>query len=678
MSNFSSFTNYRQTVMEITGDLKKLRDYSERLALKGNTSAIDDVLKRLANDCFSVAIIGEFNRGKSTLINALLGKNVLPTDVLPCSATLNKVAYSITPFVKIEYKDGKTEEIGIDRLSDYVTKLTRESEERAKTIKEATVYYPVNYCKNGVTIIDTPGLNDDAAMTEVTMGVLPQTDAALMVVMAQSPFSESERGFLESKIITSDLGRVLFVVTGIDLLDEDDVDRVLQNITTRIQEHVITKAKNTYGEDSKEFERYKSKLGKVKVYGLSAKKALKAKIKGDDNMLEQSHFPVFEKELELFLTEERGAIMLSVPLNRIKTSSLELVKAIQLREVALEMNKEEFNKKHNQAMEEIENIRQERQKEFLRINQASERTYKELIPAIENFWPSLEKAANVAIDGYSIKSLDEIKEPKIKVTHENMEKSVKNAVSRESQNICERIQETISTALENEAERVSGFEKQFYEATDRIQSLFVQGPKSSSGIGDAVISTAANYFLGLGGAYLGFKESGWKGALLGGATSFAGTIAGGFAAGIIFGALAIPALWPAVLIGSVMGTISSKFVLNKVPFIKEQKIEKFKSSFRDNFMKKFSEMQSESDFKGSVRGQIETAFEALKTKIRTETDNILNDTQNQLTNLKVSFAKASMTDEKEKAELKEMLKGINEICARAEETGKQLTAVLLN
>ena len=168
-------------------------------------------------------------------------------DVLPTTATLNKITYSVTPFVKIAYKDGREEQIEIDQLNNYVTKLTRESEERARTVKEAVVYYPINYCKNGVTIIDTPGLNDDEAMTEVTMSVLPQIDAALMVIMAQAPFSESERDFLENKVITSDLGRVLFIVTGIDLLDEEDVPRVLDNIRTRIQEHVMKKAEATFG-----------------------------------------------------------------------------------------------------------------------------------------------------------------------------------------------------------------------------------------------------------------------------------------------------------------------------------------------------------------------------------------------------------------------------------------------
>lgn len=143
-TNFNSFANYKQTVINITSDLKKIREYSIQLKLDGNVSAIDDVIKRLTEDTFSVAIVGEFKRGKSTLINALLEKDVLPTDVVPTTATLNKVTYSVTPFVRIEYNDGRTEDIHIDKLNDYVTKLTPESEKIAETVKNC---YGILSCK---------------------------------------------------------------------------------------------------------------------------------------------------------------------------------------------------------------------------------------------------------------------------------------------------------------------------------------------------------------------------------------------------------------------------------------------------------------------------------------------------------------------------------------------------
>lgn len=678
-TSFSSFTGYKQMVMELTASLRKLKEYSQNLDLKGNVESISGVIKRLEEDSFSVAIIGEFNRGKSTLINALLGKPILPMDVLPTTATLNKITYSISPLVKIEYKDGRTEEVEVEKLSEYVTKLTRDGEKKARGIKEATVFYPINYCKNGVTIIDTPGLNDDAAMSEVTMSVLPQIDAALMVIMAQSPFSESERDFLESKVITSDLGRILFVVTGIDLLDEEDVERVLNNITLRIEEHVMGKAAKTMGQDSPEFQAYKQKLGKVRVYGLSAKMALKAKTSGNQEKLEQSGFPAFESALERFLTEDRGAVMLSVPVSRIRTASVEIFKTVELRENALKMRQEEFDEKYSQAMDEIETIREQRRVEFNRINTSSQYTYDELRPMIKNFWPELETAALNVIDNYPLQPTD-IDEKNMEATQIALNNAVKKEVSNVAQNLTEQIQSSISMALENEAERLSDFENNFYEATEKIQNLFSVSVQSGASKSDTIFGAAIGGLVGLGvgGAYLGFKEAGWKGALLGGATGLAGTLGMGLGINLLIGALALPVTWPVAIIAAaaagIAGTFTGKFAIGKI--FSNQRIEKFKTSYKDAISQHFAEMQAQDDFGEKVRTQVENAFEALKTKIKSETENILSDTQNTLTQLKVSLAENQLSAEKEEAELKQMIENVNAIVAQAENVNKQLISVL--
>lgn len=678
-TSFSGFINYKQTMTSITTDLKKLREYSEKLDLNGNINGIDEILKRMANDNFNVAIVGEFKRGKSTVINALLGKNILPVDVLPTTATLNKITYNVTPFVTVEYKDGRKEQIGIEELDNYVTKLTRESEERAKTIKEAVVYYPINYCKNGVTIIDTPGLNDDAAMTEVTMSVLPTIDAALMVIMAQAPFSESERDFLESKIITSDLGRVLFVVTGIDLLDEEDVDRVLENIKRRIQEHVLKKAESVYGVDSREYQTYQRKLGNINLYGLSAKKALKAKVKGDVQMLEDSCFPTFEAALEKFLSEERGAITLSVPVSRIKTASMELVKAIQLRMSSMDMMASEFEKKYTVALGEIESVRKERSREFDTVNENADKAFAGLLPMIDSYWDTVEQAVSDAIDAYPISNSD-LKKENAAATAQALTNQVKNAVAKVSQTVSERIQNAINVALEGEAQRLAGFENYFFQATERIHGMFMPQRTSASG-GDSVIGVVANSLVGfgIGGVYVGFKEAGWKGALLGGATGVGGMALGNIGVfGLLMPALAIPITWPVVIVGSlVVGTLSlfsSKWVVDKT--FSREKIETYKASFKAQVLEEIQRMKGENNFAETVRRQVDEAFGALKEKIRKETENILEDTQNQLTQIKVELAQQQVSGSKEKEQLDEMLESINQICVRAEELEQQLVGIL--
>ena len=233
--NYGSYSAYKQTVSELTESLAQLKEYSEEIGLEHAAKSIGETIEKIANEHFEVAIVGEFKRGKSTLINALLGQEVLPADVLPATATLNRVTYSETPYVMVEYKSGESERVGIDQLENYVTKLSYESEKTAETVKQATVYYDTAFCKNNVDIIDTPGLNDDEQMTNVTLSILPEIDAAVFVISANSPFSQFEKEFLEKRMLTSDMGRIIFAVNCFGTFSKEDEDRIVETVEKRIE-----------------------------------------------------------------------------------------------------------------------------------------------------------------------------------------------------------------------------------------------------------------------------------------------------------------------------------------------------------------------------------------------------------------------------------------------------------
>ena len=144
------FTNYKQVLLTLVGNLKRLRHFSTKLHIDRLSKLIDHLITRIETDSFSIAVVGEFKRGKSTFINAILGEEILPADVLPTTATLNRVTYGSKPLVKIIFKDGEQREIAINKLVSFVTKLTPECEAVAATVKEAVIYFPVNYCRKNV------------------------------------------------------------------------------------------------------------------------------------------------------------------------------------------------------------------------------------------------------------------------------------------------------------------------------------------------------------------------------------------------------------------------------------------------------------------------------------------------------------------------------------------------
>lgn len=344
-----SLTNYKQTLFRLGNWLRQLRDFAKRLNLQNLVSSIDDTLHRVETNAFSIAVVGEFKRGKSTFINALLGKEILPSDILPTTATLNRVTYGLKPLVKILFKDDSEEIIALEDLSNYVTKLTPESEAIAATIQEAIVYYPVSYCQNNVDIIDTPGLSDDETMTAVTLSVLPHVDVAILVVMALSPLSESERAFLENHLLNEDLGRILFVVTGIDRCNSpDDVRKVVTNVENRIRTYILNGIEKRYGKDSEEYKACISRIVQPKVFPMSAYQALQAKQNRDLDLMATSRFSEFETALETFLAEERGIIFLQVPVNRIISTSKEISKTVVETITGLQQKRVDLRTNHEQ------------------------------------------------------------------------------------------------------------------------------------------------------------------------------------------------------------------------------------------------------------------------------------------------------------------------------------------
>ncbi len=262
---FQSYQGFKETQATLQADMIQLENFCREMKMEETARGLYDAREKAAKDTFNVAVIGEFKRAKSTLINGLLGKKILPADPLPCSATLNRVTYDVTPHASIQFHDGTGKDIEVEELAGYVTKLTEESEEVASTIREATVYYPLSFCKNNVDIIDTPGLNDDEKMTEVTLSVIPESDMSIVAIMALSPFSEYEKDFLENKLMTSDIGKIVFAVTKIDLVEEEDRERVIAHIRKEIEKHILVKARKVYGEDSEEYHNYEKNWAKSKL-----------------------------------------------------------------------------------------------------------------------------------------------------------------------------------------------------------------------------------------------------------------------------------------------------------------------------------------------------------------------------------------------------------------------------
>ena len=675
--NYSSYSSFREIMNELSENLSQLKEYCESLDLMNTAKSIADTIEKNAKEHFEVAIVGEFKRGKSTLINALLGQAVLPADVLPATATLNRVTYSTEPYVIVEYKNGTSEKVDINHLADYVTKLSYESEKTAETVKEATVYYDTEFCKNHVDIIDTPGLNDDEQMTNVTLSILPEIDAAVFVISANSPFSQFEKEFLEKKMLTSDLGRIIFAVNCFGTFSKEDEDRIVETVEKRIESYVMEKAKMVMGESSKEFSVYKRKIGKPRVIGVYAKKALMAKESGDSEMLAESNFPKFESVLETMLTQERGSISLQILANKIISSGSEVINSIVLHENALMMENDEFMEKYQLAIEEIEEIRTKKREEFVRINDAANRVFENLQPILDGYWVKIEETAMQVIDQYQM-CAEDLKRDKMKIVYERLTDSIKENIENTAQLICEQIQNEINVGLSDEAVRLQTFEDEFFASVTRIREMFsVHSHSRNGGSVDTVIGSVIGS-VGIGGLFIGFREAGIKGALLGGLTGLTTWVATSFllVTTIVGGAFLSPAGLCIMAIAGLAGTFTGKFSVDK--FLVQERIDKFKTSFKSQVKKQFHEMKINSDFTETVRKQVYNSFAGLKEQIEKETETILKDTQKTLDNLNAQKMQKKEFSDNEKMRLQNIAEYTGSLLAETYNLHKSLADAMMD
>lgn len=290
--------------------LYNLTSILEAFPCKKLQEEINQTLLLIQNKRLNVAIIGEFRRGKSSLINALLGMPILPVDIEPTTATINRVTYGLKPRAILHFKDGSSSEIPIQELSNYVTKLTPSSARFAATIKEAEIQYPTDLCSNHIDIIDTPGLNDTESMTSVTENLLDDVHIAIVAIKSTMPYSETECHWVTKLLALPKLNHIAFVLTCMDLVKKADVQKVLTYTKQRICEKTLESVRSQYRNNPELILKAERLLCEKDflLYPVSAALALESFDNGDYALLAESNISSLKKGLLTTMSSQQQMV----------------------------------------------------------------------------------------------------------------------------------------------------------------------------------------------------------------------------------------------------------------------------------------------------------------------------------------------------------------------------------
>ncbi len=292
-AQIGNFKNLRDRIFEVMGRMLDL-DLSDR-------ESCLEWREKLETDTFNLVVVGQFKRGKTCLINAMLGAEILPVSVIPLTSIVTVLVYGEAKAAKVCFKNGETADIPAESVSHYVTETGNPN--NVKGVSEVTVFYPSPYLKDGVRLVDTPGVGSVYIHnTDVAYRFLPRSDAALFLLSVDQPVSSAEIEFL--KDVREYAARIFFLLNKTDYLSDEEVSKALA-FAERTLEEIM-------GPDN------------FKIFPISAKLGLRAKQNGSAEELSASGLPRFSEALDRFLAKDKGKVLLeSVSGNLLKLLSRE-------------------------------------------------------------------------------------------------------------------------------------------------------------------------------------------------------------------------------------------------------------------------------------------------------------------------------------------------------------------
>lgn len=375
--------------------LTKFREQKERLGVMisdsadviselNMTSASENLNKlsdKVNNDTFKIQVVGTFSNGKSSVINALLGEDVLPAYALPTTAVINEVKYgekkeailyflnplpekmpeTLSPKAKSHMEKHNYENvpplvIDYNEIEDYVViPMGKDPKEMLleSPYEKVELFWPLEMLKQGVEIIDSPGLNESKTRAKVTMEYLSKADAILFVLAADHLCAEDEMEFVQKNLHDYGFTDPFFVVNRFDLIKEREKDRMRKFADMKLSQYSTNP-----------------------IYFISAFEAIEGKLSNDIQRVENSGFQPFVLSLTDFLTKDKGKIKLSQPARELKRilNNEALYKVIPGQRTMLDSSLDDVKSRYEKAKPQLETLKSKKEqiisKLLLRIEQS--------------------------------------------------------------------------------------------------------------------------------------------------------------------------------------------------------------------------------------------------------------------------------------------------------------------
>jgi hypothetical protein len=555
-----------QMVKQAGGAMDSLAAIAASLEMKETAARIKKNGERLKSENFNLIVIGRFKNGKSTMMNSLLGKPTvpvvemegdmgpMPVDDLPCTATLTSIRYAEKPYVRVWRFDGKSEDWSLTKYlrESSVRGNEEENEKVFKDIRGFDVGFPAELCKSGVTLMDSPGLDDVPQRTEVTRQAVDQCDAAIVIYRSDVCAGQGEREFVSGVLATT--GTRVFTL--INMWGGRKVDDRFKAFAWNRLVAYDQGGQEYSGQD----------FGSKDIYFVDGLKALQGKLTDNAQLVADSGLALFEQRLGDFLLKERHYTHMQKFIRSADVEATAIEQQVSQRRAAIEADGQKLAQAYEAIQPQFEAIRARRDKLpliFARYKKEAERDlragFEQMIAQLRNDLPAELKA----------KSLPTMAAPTARLTGTFQQKKLcAEALEACNEIINDRVMAwgkpqggpngaaailggIMERMLEEVRVEIAAIDRAFGQAHFELTGWSVNAIAPTS-----VVSTQERVLSGVAGLLVGDFSVVTGGA--GGWRSVAGALGANIVTGIVLTTLGLAGsivFWPIVIVGGILASL---------------------------------------------------------------------------------------------------------------------------
>lgn len=322
------------SVSELLAVMEQIRSIAGERDDAAVLKACAELSGKLSGHELNVVVVGHLKRGKTSLINALIGEQLLPVAVLPLTSIVTVLRYGEEPGAAAHFHSGEVRQLALTELGEFVTEAGNPG--NRKGVNRVEVSYPSDYLCGGVRLIDTAGIGSVYAHnSKVTYDFMSRIDAAVFVTSPAPPLMPAELELLSD--VMAQVPKVFLVLNKIDLLDKWQLHDILGFVRQD-----LPKAAHD-----------------LPAFPVSAYLATHARRNGDGDGLRRSGFSRFEEELRRFLREDGESVFPRAVHRRLRSMIAELELRLKLEMKAILTPVQELRERVRILNEEFDSARRQ-------------------------------------------------------------------------------------------------------------------------------------------------------------------------------------------------------------------------------------------------------------------------------------------------------------------------------